>query len=114
MTTYNRLTFETPRGDEDLRSQRLIKGLGREISTPKESIPYSVEGSLIYERVDSPLSAAVKNRNEVAAICSSYAPLVKFNGAALTYDTDLYAVMQSIRLAFNDDAEPVPPEVFNE
>lgn len=113
MATYKRLTFETPKGDEDERSQRFMKGLGRELSTPALSIPYSTEGSSVYENVDrSIVFAAVKNRNELVDIVDKYRPLASVKTAKLFFEKSTYAMVQSANIRFDENATAISPEVY--
>jgi len=110
--SYNRLNLERLTLTDSSGYERVRKGVLREITTPKFSIPFSTEGSKVWERVDRQNTiAAVKNRNEVVTIIRIYKCL-SLKLARLFYNSDYSAINQSFNADYNSDAQLTNPKVY--
>lgn len=108
MTTYKRLSFETLGGDDTDRSDRVIKGLSREATTPKFTIAFSDEGTRLHEYIDrNNLTASVFTRNELVAMIVNHYPVVELIKAKLSYVDNYSTILESVETKFLRDSDPV-------
>lgn len=109
---YKRLSFEKIGGDDSSRLERTRKGVLREFTTPKGSVPFSVEGSSLWDRVDdNTLVASIQNRNELARIVSVYRCL-EYLGSKLFLSNNFLTTNQQLNVDYFPDGENTDPRVY--
>ena len=110
---FKRLSFEAIGGDDFARGIRTQKGLTREITTPKISVPLSKEGTRLQEYVDrNEVVAAVRGRDEIVRLIVFFYPGVKLKTAVLSYITNNTAVKELFQVKFLRGSPAVSPETF--
>ena len=75
MAEYKRLDLEKFGGNIDNRTDRLLRGLLYEANTPQYSIPYSDEGTTLYQNIDGSLIfGRFQNRAKIIKLIREYYP----------------------------------------
>ena len=110
---FKRLDFEELGGDDYSRYVRVQKGLIREAVTPKYTVPLSREGTDLHTYIDrNEITAAVKARNSLIMMVTTWYPVVLLQRAFLSYITNNTVVKQLIQVSYIHDAGAVSPEVY--
>ena len=110
---FKRLDFEELGGDDYSRYIRVQKGLIREAVTPKYTVPLSREGTDLHTYIDrNEITAAVKARNALIMMVTTWYPVVLLQRAFLSYITNNTVVKQLIQVSYIHDAGAVSPEVY--
>lgn len=110
MAGYKRLSFEKIGGDDSSRLERTRKGVLREFTAPRWSVPFSTEGTGLWDRVDeNTIFASVKNRNELARTLQVF-DCLQYDGSELFNAED--AIEQKMNTTFLPDARLTPPGVY--
>jgi hypothetical protein len=113
--SFRRLSFEELGGDDFERHFRCSKGILREATTPALSVPYSGEGTTLYQQIDrNDVFAAIRSRAILTKLIVLRYSIVELLKLFVSYVLDYSAIKQSIAVKFNHGAPPTPPETFND
>lgn len=110
---FKRLSFESIGGDDYSRSLRVLKGITREIVTPKFSVPQSREGSRLVEYTDrNEVKSAIAGRNELIRLIVFWYKVVKLRKAILAYIDENTVIQNLFQAKYLPNAAAVSPKVF--
>ena len=110
---YKRLSFETLGGDDPQRVDRCMKGLLREVVTPKYSVIFSREGTEVYKEIDrNTTGSMIRIRNMMTRLIVTYYTPIKHKKAILKPLADIGDMKDSHQGDFDPNARAASPEVY--
>ena len=113
-SNFRRLSFEQIGGDDFHRAARIQKGIMRELLTPTLSVPYSAEGTSIFEQIDrNDVLAAIRIRGEITSLIVNKYPVAKLQKVRLSYLENYSLIKEQVTMRVLVNAPPMSAEVFD-
>lgn len=111
--TIKRLSFERLGGDDHSRYVRVQKGIIREITTPKLTVPLSKEGTNVYKYTDqNEITAALSIRDAIIRLIVFLYPVVKLHKTAIQKLDSSTVLNELFETKYQEDAPVVSPETY--